>query len=78
MNVGGKLDEVLSGIKWALTPNNATKYKTKEEAHDFLAQFKSILHCDELGLETLFKIRKFTFLYAGNLAGEEEWFTNDN
>ena len=61
-------------LSWSQTPNNATRFKTEQEAHVALEEMKSSFYSDEFHKLELIGVKEFNFLHAGH----NQWFTNDN
>ena len=74
IQTNGEIKFSLDCLSWSFSPNNATQYGTKEEAHAALEEIKSSFHSDENYLIELIGAKEFIFSYAG----KNEWFTNDN
>ena len=74
IQTNGEIKFSLDCLSWSFSPNNATRFETKEEAHAALEEIKSSFYSDEKHLFELIGPKEFIFSYAGN----NEWFTNDN
>tara|TARA_R100000742_G_C4235680_1_gene56341 strand:+ start:279 stop:692 length:414 start_codon:yes stop_codon:yes gene_type:complete len=74
IQTNGEIKFSLDCFSWSFSPNNATQYGTKEEAHAALEEIKSSFHSDENHLIELIGAKEFIFRYAG----KNQWFTNDN
>ena len=70
----GEIKFSLDSLIHAKTPNNATRFKTEEEAHAALEEIKSSFYSDEFQQLQLIGVKEFIFLHAGH----NQWFTNDN
>ena len=74
IQTNGEIKFSLDCLSWSFSPNNATRFETKEEAHAALEEIKSSFHSDEKHLFELIGAKEFIFSYAG----KNQWFTNDN
>ena len=74
IHLNGEVKFSLDCLSWSNCPNNATRYRTKEEAHFVLNAIKSSFHSDESHAIELIGVKEFIFLHAG----DNHWFTNDN
>lgn len=70
----GEIRFTLDCLSWSQTPNNATRFKTEDEAHVALEEIKSSFYSDEFHKLELIGVKEFNFLHAGH----NQWFTNDN